>query len=146
MSGKPKVEERTKTKAITRVFASTRKIEKKFECPSCILCKGKHALWKRSMFKEKTPTQRAKFSEENKLCFFCLQGNHAFGSVLVQRNTQRQDALAPIVYNSMVLNVFILVKIQTKLTATQPLVKQEIMPARIKRSQARIHQTQVRVM
>ena len=78
MPGKPKVEEPSKTKAVTRVFASTSTVEKKFEYPSCILCKGKHALWKCSVFKEKTPTQRAKFSAENKLCFSCLQENHAF--------------------------------------------------------------------
>ena len=78
MPGKPKVEDPSKTKAVTRVFASTSTVEKKFEYHSCILCKGKHALWKCSVFKEKTPTQRAKFSAENKLCFSCLQGNHAF--------------------------------------------------------------------
>ena len=78
MPGKPKVEEPSKTKAVTRVFASTSTVEKNFEYPSCILCKGKHALWKCSVFKEKTPTQRAKFSAENKLCFSCLQGNHSF--------------------------------------------------------------------
>ena len=73
MTGKPKVEEPSKTKAVTRVFASTSTFEKKFEYPSCIIiCKGKHALWKCSVFKEKTPTERAKFSAENKLCFSCL--------------------------------------------------------------------------
>ena len=41
MAGKPKVEEPSKTKAVTRVFASTSTVEKKFEYPSCILCKGK---------------------------------------------------------------------------------------------------------
>ena len=44
MPGKPKVEEPSKTKAVTRVFASTSTVEKKPEYPSCILCKGKHAL------------------------------------------------------------------------------------------------------
>ena len=78
MPGEPKVKEPSKTKAVTRVFASKSTVEKKFEYHSCILCKGKHALWKCSVFKEKTPTQCAKFSAENKLCFSCLQGNHAF--------------------------------------------------------------------
>ena len=50
MPGKLKVEEPSKTKAVTRVFASTSTVEKKFEYPSCILCKGKHALWKCSEF------------------------------------------------------------------------------------------------
>ena len=53
----------------TRVFASTSTVEKKLEYPSCILC---------CVFKEKTPTQRAKFSAENKLWLSCFQGNHAF--------------------------------------------------------------------
>ena len=82
MPEKSKVEEPSKTKAVTRVFASTSTDEKMFEYPSCILCKGKHASWKRSEFKEKTPTQRAKLSAENKLCFSCLQGNHAFRQCL----------------------------------------------------------------
>ena len=86
MPGKPKVEEPSKSKAVTRVFASNKTVENKFEYPSCILCKGKHALWKCSAFKEKTPTQRAKFSAENKLCFSCLQGNHAFRQCLRAKN------------------------------------------------------------
>ena len=51
MPGKPKVEELSKTKALTRVFASTSIVRKNFEYTSCILCKGKHALWKCSVFK-----------------------------------------------------------------------------------------------
>ena len=78
MPGKPKVEEPSKTKAVTRVFASTSTVEEKFEYPSCIHCKGKHALWKSSVFKEKTPTQCSKFSAEYNFCFSCLQGSHAF--------------------------------------------------------------------
>ena len=148
MPGKPKVEEPSKTKAVTRVFASTSTVEKKFEYLSCILCKGKHALWKCSVLKEKTPTQRAKFSVENKLCFSCFQGNHAFR----QRNAPNQVALAPIVCFCMVLNVFFLVEIRTKMIAIQDptLVKQDLMQSRIKRAQtlienhsAIIYQTQV---
>ena len=55
MPGKPKVEEPSKTKAVTRVFASTSTVEKKPEYSYCIRCTGKHALWKCSVFKEKTP-------------------------------------------------------------------------------------------
>ena len=108
MTGKPKVKDPSKTKAVTSVFASTSTVEKKFEYPSCIHCKGKRALWKCSVFKEKTPTQRAKFTAENKLCFSCLQGNS--GNVPEQKNAPNQVALAPIVYFSMLLNVFILQK------------------------------------
>ena len=43
MPGEPKVEEPSKTKAVTRVFASTSTVEIKFEYPSCILCKWKDA-------------------------------------------------------------------------------------------------------
>ena len=35
-------------------------------------------LWKCSVFMEKTPTQPAKFSADNKVSFSCLQGNLAF--------------------------------------------------------------------
>ena len=76
--GKPKVKEPSKIKALTRVFASTSRVEKKFEYTPRILCKGKQALWKCFVFKEKTPTQRAKVSAETKLGFSCLQENHAF--------------------------------------------------------------------
>ena len=43
----------------------------------CVLSKEKHPLWRCSAFKEKTPTQRAKIADDNKLCFSCLSGVHA---------------------------------------------------------------------
>ncbi len=43
---------------------------------TCVVCKGKHPLWKCSVFREKTPTQRAKCVAENQLCFSCLTGKH----------------------------------------------------------------------
>ena len=51
------------------------------------------------------------------------------GNIPEQRNAPNQVALAPIVYFSMVLNVFILVEIPTKRIATHDLtlVKQELM-------------------
>ena len=155
MPGKPKVEEPSKTKAVTRVFASTSTVEKKFEYPSCILCKGKHALWKCSVFKEKTPTQRAKFSAENKLCFSCLQGNHEFRQCPRAKKCTKPGCTST---HSVLLhgaNVFFLVEIRTKMIAIQDptLVKQDLMQSRIKRAQmlienhsARIYQTQVRIM
>ena len=36
---------------------------------SCIVCKGSHRLWECRVFKEKTPTQRAKAVADAKLCF-----------------------------------------------------------------------------
>ena len=44
----------------------------------CIVCKGNHRLWECRVFKEKTPTQRAKLVAESKLCFSCLRDKHAF--------------------------------------------------------------------
>ena len=45
---------------------------------SCIVCKGSHRLWESRVFKEKTPTQRAKVVAEAKLCFSCLRDKHMF--------------------------------------------------------------------
>ena len=39
----------------------------------CIVCKGNHRLWECRVFKDKTPTQRAKLVADNKLCFSCLR-------------------------------------------------------------------------
>ena len=44
----------------------------------CIVCKGNHRLWECRVFKEKTPTQRAKLVSDNKLCFSCLRDKHTF--------------------------------------------------------------------
>ena len=45
---------------------------------SCIFCKGSHRLWECCVFKEKTPTQRAKVVAEAKLCSSCLRDKHMF--------------------------------------------------------------------
>ena len=60
-----------------KVFASASKVEKPFHAP-CLQCKGKHPLWSCSVFKEKTSTQRAQFSAQNRLCFACFQPDHMF--------------------------------------------------------------------
>ena len=155
MPGKPKIEEPSKTKAVTRVFASTSTVEKKFEYPSCILCKGKHALWKCSVFKGKTPTQRAKFSAENKLCFSCLQGNHAFRQGPRAKKCTKPGCTST---HSILLHgaerVFSSRNPDKMIAIQDPtLVKQDIMQSRIKRAQmlienhsARIYRTQVRIM
>ena len=41
--------------------------------PRCIVCKGNHNIWDCRVFKEKSPTQRAKVVAEAKLCFSCLR-------------------------------------------------------------------------
>ena len=43
-----------------------------------IVCKGNHRLWECRVFKEKTPTQRAKLVADNKLCFLCLRNEDTF--------------------------------------------------------------------
>ena len=44
----------------------------------CIVCKGNHRQSECRVFKEQTPTQRAKLVAENILCFSCLRDKHAF--------------------------------------------------------------------
>ena len=73
----------TKTKTASKVFASnSQQRETKKQMPSastntfcrCIVCKGNHRQWECRVFKEKTPTQRAKLVKlvaDNKLCFSC---------------------------------------------------------------------------
>ena len=77
----------TKTKTASKVFASnSQQRETKKQMPSsstntysrCIVCKGNHRLWQCRVFKEKTPTQRAKLMADNKLCFSCLRDKHTF--------------------------------------------------------------------
>ena len=77
----------TKTKTASKVFASnSQQRDTKKQIPSsstntyswCIVCKGNHRLWECGVFKEKTPTQRAKLVADNKLCFSCLRDKHTF--------------------------------------------------------------------
>ena len=77
----------TKTKTTSKVFASnSQQRETKKQMPSlstntysrCIVFKGNHRLWECRVFKEKTPTQRAKLVADNKLCFSCLRDNYTF--------------------------------------------------------------------
>ena len=46
--------------------------------PRCIVCKGNHRIWECRVFKEKSPTQRAKVVAEAKLCLSCLREKHTF--------------------------------------------------------------------
>ena len=77
---KSQPEETPKTgfhKPPTKIFAAASKVEKPLYAP-CLQCKGKHPLWSCSVFKEQTPTQRAQFSAQNRLCFACFQPDHKF--------------------------------------------------------------------
>ena len=77
----------TTTKTASKVFGSnSQQRDTKKQIPSsstntysrCIVCKGNHRLWECRVFKEKTPTQRAKLVADNKLCFSCLRDKHTF--------------------------------------------------------------------
>ena len=81
LNSKAKNEDPIKPKT-TKVFAAnsnvSNKAHDKFKFPTCVLCKGIHALWNCADFKEKNGTQRAKYVAGQKLCFACLNGNHNF--------------------------------------------------------------------
>ena len=92
-AGKPKTEDSntpsnvTRTKTGAKVFASTsgsktstngNQSRKTIRNSNCIVCKEKHPLWRCSVFRGKTPTQRAKLVADNKLCFSCMNGQHSF--------------------------------------------------------------------
>ena len=75
----------TKTKTASKMLASNsqqRETEKQMPSSStktyscCIACKVSHRPWECRVFKEKSPTQRAKLVVDNKLCFSCLWYKH----------------------------------------------------------------------
>ena len=87
-SSKPRSEEApvatvTKTKTGTKVFAATTsnqengagKVKKEKQC---VACKDSHPLWRCTVFRRKTPTERTKLAAESKLCFSCLNEEHSF--------------------------------------------------------------------
>merc|ERR1719499_1676085 len=43
----------------------------------CVVCKGKHPLWRCVVFKAKTPTQRSKIVRNNGMCSRCISGKHS---------------------------------------------------------------------
>ena len=89
----------TKTKTASKVFASNsqqRNTKKQISSSStntysrCIVFKGNHRLWECRVFKEKTPTQRAKLVADNKLCFSCLRDKHTFRQCPQPRKCQAE--------------------------------------------------------
>ena len=77
----------TRSKVASKAFAANtqqksnlkpQQISPSTSISSCIVCKGSHRLWECRVFKEKTPTQRAKVVAEAKLCFSCLRDKHMF--------------------------------------------------------------------
>ncbi len=82
ISFKRKEESSEKVKTSSKSFAATAEptsTNDSSRTPEpCIVCKARHALWRCAVFREKTPTQRAKLVAENRLCFSCLNGKHTF--------------------------------------------------------------------
>ena len=87
-SRKPRTEEVpanavTKTKTGPKVFAATTsnevetvpKIRSEKQCKAC---NDSHSLWRCSVFRQKTPTERPKLAAEKKLCFPYLNDGHFF--------------------------------------------------------------------
>ena len=98
INSKGESEEPVKQNVVTKVLAGNTKVSSKDEksrektrFPPCSLCKGQHALWICSVFKEKNATQRAKYVAEQKLCFSCLQGNHTFRKCQKAKKCPKQD-------------------------------------------------------
>ena len=91
-SGKVKGDENvsntaTKTRTTSKVFAATTstnqanaQVKRKTENmpTNCVACKEKHPLWRCLVFRNKTPTERAKLVGDNKFCFSCFRANHSF--------------------------------------------------------------------
>ena len=90
-SSKARIEDNTnsvvKTKVAPRTFAANTQ-SKGTQRPAstsatppttrCLVCKGNHRIWECRVFKEKSPTQRAKVVAEAKLRFSCLREGHMF--------------------------------------------------------------------
>ena len=95
INSKSKSEESVKQKIGTKVFASNANVSKKTKekpkYPPCSVCKGQHALWNCTVFKEKNATQRAKYVAEQKFCFACLQSNHSFRYCSKARKCPKPD-------------------------------------------------------
>ena len=77
----------TMTKAASRTFAANKQHKCTYKpaatakissSTSCILSKENNRIWERRIFKEKSPTQRAKIVAEAKVCFSCLSGKYMF--------------------------------------------------------------------
>ena len=75
--------------------------------PRCTVCKCNHRIWECRVFKEKSPTQRAKVAAESKLSFSCLREKICSGNAQILGNAGRTDVTAPIIHFSMELRGFI---------------------------------------
>ena len=119
-SGKVKGDENvsntaTKTKTTSKVFAATTstnqtnaqvKSKPGNMPPNCVACKEKHPLWRCPVFRNKTPTERAKLVADNKLCFSCFRANHSFKQCPSPANALKKVVKAPTTYFFTVPNEF----------------------------------------
>ena len=132
MPGKPKVEEPSKTKAVTRVFASTSTVEKKFNILLVSSARGNMPCGSVLCLRRKLQHNVRNSLRKTNCAFPAYKRTTHSGKVSEQRNAPNQVALTPIVYSSMGLNVFFLVEIRTKMIAIQDptLVNQDLSRAR----------------
>ena len=88
-----------KTKVASRTFAANTKIKGTQRpttsatppSPRCIVCKGNHRIRECRVFKEESPTQRAKVVAEAKLCFSCLREKHMFRQCPSPRKCRKDE-------------------------------------------------------
>ena len=105
-SSKPRTEEVpantvTKTKTGTKVFAATtsnqvKTVPKIRSEKQCIACKDSHPLWRCSVFRQKTPTERTKPAAESKLCFSRLNDGNSFRQGPQPRKCTKEAVVARI--------------------------------------------------
>ena len=102
-------------KTTSKVFASTTEQRKSTKVSTskeprksviCLVCKANHPLWRCTVFKEKTPTQRAKLVAENQLCFSVFKQTTASVTVYSRENVRRMVATAATTPCCTVLNAY----------------------------------------
>ena len=103
-SSKPRSEEVpvtsvTKTKTGTKVFAATTSNQgnagaKGKNKKQCVACKENHPLWRCTVFRQKTLTERTKLAAESKLCFSCLNKGHSFRQCPQPRKCTKDDCIS----------------------------------------------------
>ena len=112
----------TKTKTTSKVFAATTstnqanaqvKSKPGNMPPNCVACKEKHPLWRCPVFRNKTPTERAKLVADNKLCFSCFRANHSFRECPSPANSLKKVVKAPTTHFFTVPNEFFRKKSET---------------------------------
>ena len=57
----------------------------------CVACKDSRPLWRCTVFRRKTATERTKLAAESKLCFPCLNEGHSFRQCPQSRKCAKDD-------------------------------------------------------